>query len=231
MNLPEPSLMTQPAATTVRKRWVGKKIKIHKKHLNYTPKSEKELNQRNRWIEMGTGTILDVGKAMWFRVAASILHDIRMKIYLALVTLVLALSGCATTNSYHEPKKETAESGVKGYHESNGLFHWMRIRIDMVDNQPVSYILRSESREVLMDAGDHTLTLLVYINQGGTFRDAFIDLPIKTEKGKTYAIRGRVEGTNVLVWAEDEATKEKATQVIKAPYSHSPTSTTVPVFL
>ena len=68
MNLPEPSLMANPATQAVRERWIGKKIRIHRKHLNYIPESEAELNQRNRWIEMGTGTILDVGKAMWFKV-------------------------------------------------------------------------------------------------------------------------------------------------------------------
>ena len=56
--LPELSLMHNPARLDVRRRWIGARVRYHKRHW---------VNELLKLA--GEGTVLDVGVAGWFRIA------------------------------------------------------------------------------------------------------------------------------------------------------------------
>ena len=68
MNLPTPSRMRRPARSDVRERWIGRKIRYHKKHRTFIPRTKEEEAKQAIWRARGIGEVLDVGAAMWFLV-------------------------------------------------------------------------------------------------------------------------------------------------------------------
>lgn len=68
MPLPNPPLMKPPARSDVRERWIGRKVRYHKGHLTFTPRNKEDEAKRERWISLGVGEVLDVGRSMWLLV-------------------------------------------------------------------------------------------------------------------------------------------------------------------
>jgi hypothetical protein len=65
MKLPDPPLVSSPARNDVRRRWIGRKVRISKRHLNFKSRKPEDDTKKEEWKALGVGTVLDVGRAMW----------------------------------------------------------------------------------------------------------------------------------------------------------------------
>ena len=154
-----------------------------------------------------------------------------------LLAMALAVPGCATGPIY-DPPSENKEglATIRGHSHRTGVFQWENYRIDLIDNQTVSYILRSEtSYEIPVHPGEHSFVIFSQFNRsfwsGSCPCQAFVQIEATLEPGKAYRLNGKVEGVDVRVWIEEEQSGERISEIAKGGYRPSPRDVFIPVFL
>jgi len=63
--------MRCPARSDVRERWIGRKVRYHKKHRTFLPRTKEQEAKQAIWRARGISEVLYVGAAMWLLVRSS----------------------------------------------------------------------------------------------------------------------------------------------------------------
>lgn len=151
------------------------------------------------------------------------------------VGLLLILSACAS-NPYKIDKDQVENvSSIKGYSERDGLFTWLSARIESIDGQTVSYVLKSETDyEIPVTPEMHKFLILTEFNNrfgGACPCVTFTELAAPIGPNSNYGVRARVDGAGIEVWIENLADSTAITEVVKTRYSASPRTNYVPIFI
>lgn len=70
--IPNPPLVRNPAALPVRTRWIGRLVRMGRRHLKEPdpndPEFEQIISRQAEYRDRGVGQVLDVGISSWFLV-------------------------------------------------------------------------------------------------------------------------------------------------------------------
>lgn len=151
------------------------------------------------------------------------------------VFLLSALAACAS-NPYKIDKDQVENvSSIKGYSERDGLFTWLSARIESIDGQTVSYILKSETDyEIPITPEKHRFLVLTEFNNsfgGACPCMSFTDLEAMIEPNSSYGIKARQNGAVIEVWIENLADGTAITEPVRTRYNASPSNNYVPIII
>lgn len=126
----------------------------------------------------------------------------------------LSLSGCTTTDhtTYVTPGKEADSATLAGSSRMESLTTFQRYRLlSMAD----SFYPQSAKSVVKVDPGTHRLVVAATFRNGlGTYvYDAVVAVNATFEKGGSYVINGRIEGTSVHAWVEESPSGRRVSNV------------------
>lgn len=155
------------------------------------------------------------------------------KLLLALcVSLLASCSGV-----YRDPPKNPAITAeLRNSGKTWSLYHWENFNVEMIDDLAVNYSLSwsARTRVIRVKAGKHLLVVTGSFNKAfmgaGPF-NARTDLIADFKAGHSYHLMGKVEGSSIKFWIEDDVTHEMVSNMAVEKYGVTPTSSSYPIFV
>ncbi|MDX1900718.1 MAG: hypothetical protein SFW66_01780 [Gammaproteobacteria bacterium] len=153
----------------------------------------------------------------------------RLKIF-TLISL-MSLVGCASVNSYVEPKSGSEPlATVSGSSTREGVFDWSSFMVNSIDNKHVGMVW-SEKSKINVKPGQHLFVIGSQFNRGlgdGPY-SSLTEVYATLKPGMDYKFIGQPRGAHMRVWAT--ASGQKVSKVGSSLYQLTPQPTIVPVII
>lgn len=149
----------------------------------------------------------------------------RFKIVLFII-LSIILSGCATV--YRSPKLNEPKATIRGFHNRSGLFTWLEIKVESIDNQsPGLQVITTSPLNIY--PGQHKITAIINFNQSAFSSGPYtsiIDVATEFKPFENYILKAKADGSLVSLWIENSK-GQRVSAVTSAPYYKASTNTTI----
>ena len=137
--------------------------------------------------------------------------------------LSVLLTGCASFNSYTEPKTGSQPlATVSGSSYRNGLFDWNTNMVTSVDDKQIGMVW-SEDSKINVIPGSHSFVISSQFNRGfGTGPYSSItELRATLKPGTSYRFTSKPQGASLKVWAEDDH-GQRISNIASSNYQYAP---------
>jgi len=137
----------------------------------------------------------------------------------------LLFAGCASVNSYNEPKSQNVAT-VSGSSTRTGLATWSNNSVTSIDNKQVGMLWSSDSK-VKVAPASHLFVITTEFNLGfgtGPYL-TLTEVEATVKPGMNYRFVSEPHGASLSVWAVD-SNGQRVSKVGSSKYQYSPQQAT-----
>jgi hypothetical protein len=138
---------------------------------------------------------------------------------LVITSLVMALAGCATTDSASPTQRpEPNGTSITGRFHRDTVMTWQRYGLESVDGKKVEFGFLSDAYTTPVDveAGRRKLVVTALFNKDSKQYSATVAMDVDLKPSVKYTINAAVSGKYIDAWLDIAATGERATEKFTA---------------
>ena len=155
-----------------------------------------------------------------------------MRTALILFFTLCVQAGCA---SYKEPQSSARQVATLYDQSSDSLFsESSAFWIDSIDGESTENFFTGRPSEVSLTPGSHIIGVHAF-KSGGLLsfqdpRETWLNLRVNFEAGKSYALKGKVEGTKAVAWIVDQSTGQNVSETATETFNRVQQPVYIPVY-